>query len=230
MANNKKAVFGLCDNESQADRIVQKLQNEGFSTDEISVLYSDRSGKVQRERVTETRTTTHGAYGTEDTLGTTRTTGTHRDRDIADATRDRDYTETTKETRGKKGSVGHENTTKAPEGAATGGTLGGIIGGSLGLLAGIGALAIPGVGPFIAAGPIVAALSGSAVGGSLGLLLGALVGLGIPEYEAKKYEHSLKDGHILLCVHTAQVDRAKEILKANGAHDISTSSEKSGVR
>jgi len=103
----------------------------------------------------------------------------------------------------------------------------------LGLLAGIGALAIPGLGPFIAAGPIMAALSGSAVGGSLGLLLGALVGAGIPEYEAKKYETGLKQGHILLSVHTRtdeEKNRAMEIMKREGAKEISSSSEKAKNR
>ena len=128
-----------------------------------------------------------------------------------------------------KGGLGTEKNTKAPEGAATGATAGGILGGSLGLLAGIGALAIPGVGPFIAAGPILAALSGSAVGGSLGLLIGALVGSGIPEYEAKKYEAGLKAGNILISVHTESgedISRAQDILKKEGAKDISSSSEK----
>jgi hypothetical protein len=128
----------------------------------------------------------------------------------------------------KKGTLATEKHTKAPEGATTGATAGGILGGSLGLLAGIGALAIPGVGPFIAAGPIMAALSGSAVGGSLGLLIGALVGSGIPEYEAKKYESGLKAGKILLSVHTdtsEQITRAQDILKKEGATEISSASE-----
>lgn len=129
----------------------------------------------------------------------------------------------------KKGSLGTEKNTKAPEGAAIGATTGGIVGGSLGLLAGIGALAIPGVGPFIAAGPLLAALSGSAVGGSLGLLIGSLVGLGIPEYEAKKYQDGLSKGHILICVHATtsdQVDKVKDIFKKEGAKEISSSEEK----
>src|SRR6058998_4442545 len=97
--------------------------------------------------------------------------------------------------------VGHIKATKAPEGATTGAATGGATGGVLGLLAGIGALAIPGVGPFIAAGPIMAALSGAAVGAATGGVVGALVGMGIPEYEAKRYEGRVKEGGILLSVH-----------------------------
>ena len=106
----------------------------------------------------------------------------------------------------------HEKNTKAPEGTATGVTAGGVVGGTLGLLAGIGALAIPGLGPFIAAGPIMAALAGLGVGGAVGGLIGALVGMGIPEYEAKRYEGRLKDGGVLLSVHcdtSAEISRAK---------------------
>src|SRR5512147_456840 len=104
----------------------------------------------------------------------------------------------------KKGTrdFAHEQNTKAPEGAITGASAGGAIGGTLGLLAGIGALAIPGLGPFIAAGPIMAALSGAAAGATVGGVAGALVGLGIPEYEAKQYESKVKGGNILISVHT----------------------------
>jgi hypothetical protein len=124
----------------------------------------------------------------------------------------------------------HENATKAPEGAATGVAAGGTIGGTLGLLAGIGALAIPGVGPFIAAGPIVGALAGLGAGGAVGGLVGALVGMGIPEYEAKRYEGRVNDGGVLLSVHAAtsnEVTRAKEILERTGAEDISSAGEAS---
>jgi heat induced stress protein YflT len=123
-----------------------------------------------------------------------------------------------------------EKNTKVPEGATTGAGVGGAVGGTLGLLAGIGALAIPGVGPLIAAGPIMGALAGLGVGGTVGGLVGALVGLGIPEYEAKRYEGRVKDGGILLSVHcdsSNEVSRAKDILKATGADDISSSGEKS---
>ena len=124
----------------------------------------------------------------------------------------------------------HEKNTKAPEGTATGVTAGGAIGGTLGLLAGIGALAIPGFGPFIAAGPIMAGLAGLGVGGAVGGLIGALVGMGIPEYEAKRYEGRIKEGGVLLSAHCAtsdQVTRAKDVLKQTGAEDISSTGEAS---
>ena len=122
----------------------------------------------------------------------------------------------------------HEKHTKAPEGAVAGASTGAIIGGALGWLAGIGALAIPGIGPFIAAGPIVAALSGIGAIGALGGMAGALVGIGIPEYEAKRYEGRIRSGGILLSVHCDNSDwvkRAEEILTHTGASDISTTSE-----
>src|SRR5579863_10051674 len=124
----------------------------------------------------------------------------------------------------------HEKNTKAPEGTATGVATGGVVGGTLGLLAGIGALAIPGVGPLIAAGPIMGALAGLGVGGAVGGLVGALVGMGIPEYEAKRYEGRVKDGGVLLSVHcdtSDEIKRAKDLLKDTGAEDISSSGEKS---
>ena len=122
----------------------------------------------------------------------------------------------------------HEKHTKAPEGTTTGVAAGGTIGGTLGLLAGIGALAIPGVGPFIAAGPIMGALAGLGVGGAVGGFVGALVGMGIPEYEAKRYEGRIKDGGILLSVHcdtSDEVSRAKDTLKRTGAEDIASAGE-----
>src|SRR5262252_3753150 len=122
-----------------------------------------------------------------------------------------------------------EKNTKAPEGATTGGIAGGTIGGTLGLLAGVGALAIPGVGPFIAAGPIMGALAGLGVGGAVGGLIGALVGMGIPEYEAKRYEGRVKQGGVLLSVHcdtSDEISRTKDLLKETGAEDISSASEK----
>lgn len=124
----------------------------------------------------------------------------------------------------------HEKSTKAPEGTATGVAAGGAIGGTLGLLAGIGALAIPGVGPLIAAGPIMGALAGLGVGGAVGGLLGALVGMGIPEYEAKRYEGRIKEGGVLLSVHcdtSEEITRAKDLLKQSGAQDVSSSGEAS---
>src|SRR4029079_13416360 len=125
----------------------------------------------------------------------------------------------------------HEHNTKAPEGATTGAGAGGVVGGALGWLAGIGALAIPGVGPLIAAGPIMAALSGAAVGGVVGGITGALIGMGIPEYEAKRYEGRVKKGGILLSVHSDDSDwaaRAKRILEQTGAEDISSTGETKG--
>lgn len=120
----------------------------------------------------------------------------------------------------------HEKHTKAPEGATTGAAAGGLLGGGLGLLAGIGALAIPGVGPLIAAGPLMAALSGAAVGASVGGVAGALIGLGIPEIEAKRFENRVAEGNILLSVRATGdgVGRAKDILKNGGAEDISVTS------
>jgi hypothetical protein len=124
----------------------------------------------------------------------------------------------------------HEKNTKAPEGTATGVTTGGVVGGTLGLLAGIGALAIPGIGPFIAAGPIMGALAGLGVGGAVGGLIGALVGMGIPEYEAKRYEGRVKEGGVLLSVHcdtSEEISRAKDLLKDTGAEDIASAGEAS---
>lgn len=124
----------------------------------------------------------------------------------------------------------HEKNTKAPEGAAAGVGAGGVIGGTLGLLVGVGALAIPGLGPFIAAGPIMGALAGLGVGGAVGGLIGALVGMGIPEYEAKRYEGRIKEGGILVSVHcdnSEWVGRAKDILKRSGAEDIASAGEAS---
>src|SRR5580692_7918696 len=124
----------------------------------------------------------------------------------------------------------HEKHTKAPEGIATGAGTGGVIGGALGWLAGIGALAIPGVGPFIAAGPIMAALSGAAVGAAVGGIAGGLVGLGIPELEAKRYEGKIKAGNMLISVHTEnseEITQAKNIFAQAGAQDICTTGEAS---
>jgi hypothetical protein len=173
MGNKKKAVFGIFHNANQAERVVDRLREEGFSNDDISVLLQDSQGS----------------------------------KDFA-----------------------HSKSTKAPEGTTTGVTAGGVIGGTLGLLAGIGALAIPGVGPFIAAGPIMGALAGLGVGGAVGGLIGALVGMGIPEYEAKRYEGHIKAGGVLLSVHcdtSDRITRAKDLLKHMGAQDISSSGEAS---
>lgn len=122
----------------------------------------------------------------------------------------------------------HEKHTKAPEGTTTGVVAGGIIGGAIGALIGIGVLAIPGVGPLIAAGPVIAALTGVGSGGVVGGIIGALVGMGIPEYEAKRYEGRIKEGGILLSVHCDNSDwvaKAKEVLRETGAEDIASAGE-----
>ena len=124
----------------------------------------------------------------------------------------------------------HEKNTKAPEGAATGAASGVVLGGTLGWLAGIGALAIPGIGPFIAAGPIMAALAGAGAGAVTGGLIGALTGLGMPEYEAKRYEGRIREGGILISVHcdnSEWVNRAKQILESTGANHIASAGEAS---
>ncbi len=168
---SKTAAFCITKSEEQAQRIVAELRRTGFSSDDISVLFPDKSGT----------------------------------RDFA-----------------------HEQHTKAPEGAATGAGVGGAVGGAVGWMIGIGALAIPGVGPFIAAGPIMAALGGAAVGAAAGGITGGLVGMGIPEFEAKRYEGKIRVGNILISVHTDdsdQVSRAKDIFKRAGAEDISSTGE-----
>lgn len=168
---SKSSVICIARSEGQAIEIVNSLKNANFSSNDISVLFPDKSGT----------------------------------RDFA-----------------------HEQHTKAPEGAATGGLTGGVVGGALGWLAGIGALAIPGVGPFIAAGPIMAALGGAALGGAVGGIAGALVGLGIPEYEAKRYEGKIRSGNVLISVHTensTEIKLAKEIFTQAHAEDISTTGE-----
>jgi len=122
----------------------------------------------------------------------------------------------------------HEKNTKAPEGAVAGVGTGAVVGGTLGWLAGIGALAIPGVGPLIAAGPLMALLAGASLGGAVGGITGALIGLGIPEYEAKRYEGLVKEGNILVSVHADDrewANKAKEILKESGGKEIATAGE-----
>lgn len=124
----------------------------------------------------------------------------------------------------------HEHNTKAPEGAIAGVGAGGVVGGTLGLLAGIGALAIPGVGPLIAAGPLMATLSGAAAGAAVGGIAGALIGMGVPEFEAKSYEGKIKNGNILIAVHTDNSDtekRVKQVYEANGAHDVAVTGDAS---
>ncbi|CAL1239642.1 hypothetical protein [Candidatus Methylocalor cossyra] len=171
----KRAVYCIAKNSVQAEEIVSRLKSSGFSNNDISVLFPDKS--------------------------------------------------TTKD-------FAHEKHTKAPEGATTGGVVGLGVGGALGWLAGFGSLVIPGLGPFVAAGPIVAGLSGAAVGTAAGGLLGALVGLGIPEYEAKRYEDKVRGGNVLLAVHTEngeQRAQTERIFKETGAEDIATAGETSAA-
>lgn len=126
--------------------------------------------------------------------------------------------------------LAHEKHTKAPEGALAGAATGGVIGGTLGLLVGLGALAIPGLGPFIAAGPIMATLAGAGAGGAVGTLTGALIGMGIPEYEAKRYEGFVNGGGSLLSVHADDkewADRARKVMDAHGAKNVDTTHEAS---
>jgi hypothetical protein len=126
----------------------------------------------------------------------------------------------------------HEKQTKAPEGATTGGATGAVLGGTLGWLVGVGSLAIPGIGPFVAAGPIMAALAGAGVGGAIGGITGALVGMGIPEYEAKRYEGLVKDGGILVSVHCDDSNwtkLAKDIFAAEKGEGIAATSESGDI-
>jgi len=205
----KKSVFCLVSNDSQATHLVDHLRSSGFSNEDISLLASGKD----REDLNEFISNENVVRAEGDTF-------------------------TTNERRADKGmkrsgKLTTEKHTKAPEGASVGGLTGGILGGSLGLLAGIGALAIPGLGPFIAAGPLMAALSGSGLGGGLGLLIGALVGSGIPEFEAKKYEEGLKQGNTLISVHCEndeELNKAKDIMKQEGATDISASREKASSK
>lgn len=127
--------------------------------------------------------------------------------------------------------LGHEKASKAPEGAVAGGLTGAGVGGVVGLLAGLGALAIPGVGPLIAAGPLLALLSGAAVGAAAGSLAGSLIGMGIPEYEAKRYEGRLKEGNILIAVHVDNAEwaaKARDIMEDTQVQDIATSTDTAG--
>ena len=147
----------------------------------------------------------------------------------ADGFRNTDISVLLSENEGTK-DFAHEKNTKAPEGAATGAGTGAVIGGALGWLAGIGALAIPGIGPFIAAGPIMGLLSGVGVGGAIGGLGGALIGMGIPEYEAKRYEGRIKEGGALLSVHCDSSDwvtRAKDVLERTGGLEVASAGEAS---
>lgn len=217
MAN--QAVYGIIGTRAQAEKLVQALVDQGVNPHDISILSSQNdefkefsstsfTADANRNWRTEERVTTYPA-------GQVRQEFVQKDaQDVA----------------GDYSGLAHEKHTKAPEGATTGATTGGLIGGALGLLAGIGALAIPGMGPFIAAGPLMATLSGIGAGGTLGGIIGALIGSGIPEYEAKRYENRLKEGGILLSVRALSddwADRVKDIMQKHGAEDVSVSSEAS---
>jgi hypothetical protein len=169
----KKAVLCIVETLGQAETLVTQLTQAGFSNNDISALFPDKTGT----------------------------------KDFA-----------------------HEHNTKAPEGAVAGASVGGVLGGGLGVLVGIGALAIPGLGPFIAAGPLLAGLSGIAAGAAVGGFSGALVGMGIPEIEAKQYEGKLRGGNIIVSVHTdsaEQITQAKKLMKGFGAHDVCSVTEQS---
>jgi hypothetical protein len=210
-----ETIYGIARDEAQAERAVQELNRQGFAYQDISFLRSDTrsGGSMVSGNAMENRNWRTEERVTDMPMGTTRTEYV-ADRPVS----------------GSQGGLGHEKHSKAPEGATTGATAGGIIGGTLGLLAGIGALAIPGLGPFIAAGPIMATLAGLGAGGATGGLIGALVGAGIPEFEAKHYENRLKEGGILLAVHVPSDEagkRAKEVLERVGLEEISRSSSAS---
>jgi hypothetical protein len=175
MTAKNKSVFGIYASEDRAERAVNALIDDGFPSQDVSVLMPDQ------------RSTREFAH--------------HKD-------------------------------TKAPEGATAGASAGGVVGGTLGVLIGLGALAVPGVGPLLAAGPIVAGLAGLGAGGAVGGLIGALAGMGIPEYEARRYEGRVKDGGILLSVHCqtpGEILRARELLTSTGATDIASSAESAGA-
>jgi hypothetical protein len=175
MTTKNKSVFGIYASADRAERAVNALIDDGFPSQDVSVLMPDQ------------RSTREFAH--------------HKD-------------------------------TKAPEGATAGATAGGVVGGTLGVLIGLGALAVPGVGPLLAAGPIVAGLAGLGAGGAVGGLIGALAGMGIPEYEARRYEGRVKDGGILLSVHCqtpGEILRARELLTSTGATDIASSTESAGA-
>lgn len=168
-----ESVYGIYKSRAQADSAVERILKEGFSQDDVSVLFADK--------------------------------------------------ESTRE-------FAHKKNTKAPEGTTTGGIIGGVVGGAIGVLAGVGSISIPGLGPFIAAGPIMALLAGAGAGGTVGGIIGALVGMGIPEYEAKRYEGRVKEGGILLSVHcdtSDEIDKAENLLKETGAEDVSSAGESS---
>lgn len=210
MAN--QAVYGIVANRAKAEKVIQALVDAGVNPQDISLL-SSQTDEFREFGTTRMNAQTNRNWRTEERV-TDFPKGTLKEERVTST----------------KGGLGTEKHTKAPEGATTGATTGGIIGGTLGLLAGLGALAIPGMGPFIAAGPLMATLSGIGAGGTLGGIIGALVGLGIPEFEAKRYESRLHEGGVLLAIRANNNDLAKrwkDVLQKNGAEDVSISSEAS---
>jgi len=208
MAN--QAVYGIVADKAQAEKIIQALMDTGINSREVSFLSSQGEDFSELKPMTAAEISRNWRTEERVTDQPTRTKRGHLESEL------------------EPGGMGTEKHTKAPEGTTTGAVTGGIIGGTLGLLAGIGALAIPGLGAFVAAGPIMATLAGIGSGGSVGGIIGALTGAGIPEYEAKRYENRLKEGGILLSVRANNDDlakRIKDILKKNGAEDVSISSE-----
>jgi predicted phage tail protein len=210
MAN--QAVYGIMGDRTNAEKAIQALIDAGANPQDISIL-SSQSEEFHEFESEWAQTELGRNWRTEErvTDSSGKLSGEHL-------------------TTPSKGGMGTERHTKAPEGATAGGLTGGIIGGVLGLLAGIGALAIPGMGAFIAAGPLMATLSGIGAGGTVGGIIGALAGAGIPEYEAKRYENRLKEGGVLLSIRANNDDLAKrwkEILKKQGAEDVTLSTEAS---
>lgn len=217
MAN--QVIYGIVNNRQKAEKLIQDLMNLGVNSEEISFL-SSHGDEFHDLQVPQSHFEGNRNWRTEDRV----TDYPHP--------MSKENVEPTSTSKGRfkanRGGLGAEKHTKAPEGATTGATAGGIIGGTLGLLAGIGALAIPGVGPFIAAGPLLATLSGIGAGGTLGGIIGALAGAGIPEYEAKHYENRLQEGGILISVQTNSDQLAKKIkdlFQLDGAEDVSISSD-----
>ncbi len=216
MAN--QVVYGIVDNRAEAEKVIQTLVDAALNPNDISLLSSQGDEFHDFNKTHATAKDPNRNWRTEE-----------RVTDFpAENAQEEHWQATQKNGHQTKSGMGTEKHTKAPEGATAGATTGGIIGGALGLLAGIGALAIPGMGPFIAAGPLMAALSGIGAGGTIGGIIGALAGLGIPEFEAKRYENRLKDGGILLSVRVPNDDvakKVKDILNKLGVEDVTISSE-----
>jgi hypothetical protein len=208
-----QAVFGILANRAKAEKVIQTLVDAGVDPQDISILSSQGEEFRELENKAKTMESTRN-WRTEERVPNDRT-GKPTQEPLQTPTNHTNKI---------------EKHTRAPEGATAGLATGGIIGGVLGLLAGIGALAIPGIGPFIAAGPLMATLSGIGAGGTLGGIIGALAGLGIPEFEAKHYMNRLKQGGILISIRAKNVDVAKhwkDLLKKEGAEEITISSEDS---